>query len=168
MCPPKVSSSRAVAKADHLQVEVEQEANPGLLSENQGTSGKLGLAGTIALFVADVVGTGILGLPGEVHELGFSLGISFLAAQLPINYYIGSRLNAAAASVDGDKPSDKTRNIVDLAAAVYGRSSIVAHATRAAYYANLFLVLGNYLVVMSHAVEASLSSGHKLCPYEST
>ena len=141
------------------------EAGFKLLGTNR--RGRLGVLATSSLLIADVVGTGILALPGAVSTIGFGGGLAFLAAQLPLNLYIGSLLNAAAARVDANQRSDSTSNLVTLSESLYGATAPVARATRYAYVLNLFLVLGNYLVVMSNAVNAMLASDHALCPHQS-
>jgi len=130
--------------------------------------GNLSVLATASLLVADVVGTGILALPGEVAVIGGG-GLLFLVLQFPLNMYIGSLLNAAADRTDQcNQQSGETANLVSLSASLFGSSAAVTLATRAAYILNLFLVLGNYLVVMSNAVGAMLGPEHRLCQYQST
>ncbi|EOD36523.1 hypothetical protein EMIHUDRAFT_226292 [Emiliania huxleyi CCMP1516] len=129
--------------------------------------GRLGVVSTALLLVADCVGTGVLGLPAEVDLLG-PLGLLFLALQIPVNAYVGGLLNAAATRVDdGTRPQQggATANILQLTRALFGAGSGAARATAAAWYLNLFLVLGNYLVVMGSAVQA-LAGG--LCAYQAS
>jgi amino acid permease len=213
---------------------------------------------TAALFVADVVGTGILALPYDVRVvLGSGWGILFLMINLPINIYAGYMLNECATGleeevvnnelsnsqsdniseeeeeeeVDSDlleeltsmdnsqwqnyqvKPlfidaskknqsSDKqsaadtpaepksntyyekidqgrevvvnqqleqeqcstaaTIDFIEISGAIFGRHSKVRVLVICTYYANLILVLGNYVLVMSHSVQAMIGK-EKIC-----
>ena len=57
------------------------------------------------LLTADCLGVGILALPKDVNELGWIVGLGFLIANLPINYYSGKILHVTAAHVEN--PSNK-------------------------------------------------------------
>ena len=68
----------------------------------ESTSQRLSVSATAALLVADVVGTGILALPSNVHTVGMAFGIAFIAAQVPLNQFAGKLLCGAASSVETD------------------------------------------------------------------
>ena len=52
------------------------------------------------LLTADCLGTGLLALPSDVRVLGTVWGLSFLVANLPINWYAGSLLHQTAQAVE--------------------------------------------------------------------
>jgi hypothetical protein len=53
-----------------------------------------------ALLTADCLGTGILALPGDIQVLGYGLGLGFLIANLPINFFAGTILSHVATHVE--------------------------------------------------------------------
>ncbi len=122
---------------------------------------RLSVPSTAALLVADVVGTGILALPSNVHTVGLPFGLAFICAQVPLNQLAGCFLTHAANHVESAAPrSSPVADYRLLAAALAGRESRLARATSAAFFANLILILGNYLVAMSGAVQAILYDSH--------
>lgn len=69
-------------------------------SYNDPSPNNLNLWQGAALLTADCMGTGILALPGDVHVLGYALGLSFLIANLPINLFAGTILARSATWVE--------------------------------------------------------------------
>ena len=112
---------------------------------------RLGVPATAALLVAAVVGTGVLALPRNARAVGLPFGLAFLAAQVPLNQRAGAMLDRAAASAEArGAPLADYR---ELSVALAGRGSALARATALAFYANLALILANYLVAASGAVQ---------------
>jgi hypothetical protein len=157
------------------------------------------------LLVAECLGTGLLALPGDVHVLGYGMGLSFLIINLPINLAAGTVLSAAASFVEQrQKIEDRlfqatlhnqqdqvqqdyqalneltaesaaftvdthntthtalhhdtaTYDFIGMTTALFRSSNtkIYSRAVQIMYYLNIFLVLGNYILVMSHAVVAA-------------
>ena len=162
-----LSGIEVTTRGEEASEEASESTCSGASMVSDDSHGRLGVVSTALLLVADCVGTGVLGLPAEVDLLG-PLGLLFLALQIPVNAYVGGLLNAAATRVDdGTRPQQggATANILQLTRALFGAGSGAARATAAAWYLNLFLVLGNYLVVMGYAVQA-LAGG--LCAYQAS
>jgi amino acid permease len=61
---------------------------------------KLVLWQGIALLTADCMGVGVLALPNDIRVLGWLVGIGFLVANLPINYYAGNLLAELALDIE--------------------------------------------------------------------
>ena len=144
------------------------------------------------IFVAEAVGTGVLALPGAAVTLGTGAFVAIVAAEVVLNLYAGHLLAAAAEAAErrtsyaacrsttsamwdfvGDdddalwndeeteEDAEPARDFVELAAVLgAGRATRVAIAM--AWFANLVLILGNYLVVMARSLRtATALSG---CP----
>jgi len=52
------------------------------------------------LLTADQMGTGLLALPGDIAVLGKAVGLAFLVANLPLNYYAGIIFHKTATAVE--------------------------------------------------------------------
>eukprot|EP00929_Paragymnodinium_shiwhaense_P027110 TRINITY_DN15987_c2_g1_i3.p1 TRINITY_DN15987_c2_g1~~TRINITY_DN15987_c2_g1_i3.p1 ORF type:complete len:509 (-),score=59.50 TRINITY_DN15987_c2_g1_i3:333-1859(-) len=98
------------------------------------------------LIVADVLGTGVLAVPGGFRALGWVAGVLVLAACYPVNMYTGlllERLRRLA-------PTSIT--LGDLADATIGRCGGIVG--RLFLYVYLQSILGEYLVVMGTSLQA--------------
>lgn len=138
-----------------------------------------------ALLTADCLGTGLLALPNDIHTLGTTVGLTFLLLNLPINFYAGYILHKTAAAIEDEQELQNrvysesfdrdyqaistssiaeshnnlhhdtaTNDCIGMANAVF-RSKYCTRIIMFVYYVNIFLVLGNYILVMSHAVGES-------------
>jgi amino acid permease len=67
---------------------------------NRNEDNKLKLYQGVALLTADCLGVGVLALPYDLHMLGWAFGISFLLANLPINYIAGNYLSVIALDIE--------------------------------------------------------------------
>jgi amino acid permease len=67
---------------------------------NCNDDNKLNMWQGVALMTADCLGVGVLALPYDAHELGWAFGISFLLANLPINYIAGNYLSVIALDLE--------------------------------------------------------------------
>ena len=174
-----------------------QDSSPNDLSVYQGA----------ILLTAECLGTGLLALPGDIHELGFTVGMTFLLLQFPINFAAGTLLSfsaqyveekqrvedrlfqAALATRDDDDDDNAqadyralneltaesaftiqttetahthlhhdtaTYDFIGMTTALFRNSRQATRNVQLMYYTNLFLVLGNYILVMSHAVQAAI------------
>jgi hypothetical protein len=235
-----LSERRSTGKSDAKAFSSSgRGTSSGRVSNN---SNGLTVLSTAALFVADVVGTGILALPYNVRVvLGSGWGILFLLMNLPINIYAAYMLHETATGVEKDdvvddehsdcegdciseidaitreeetlesidrnhyqikplfidtyssdaadlpnesqtnhtyekldqlvreddeliisqlEPQQKrvstvfTDDFIGISGAVFGEHSQFRLLVLYVYYANLVLVLGNYVLVMSHSVQA--------------
>jgi hypothetical protein len=59
-----------------------------------------------ALLTADCLGTGLLALPSDVKVLGWTLGLGFLLANLPINFYAGTIFHKVASAVESKQGAE--------------------------------------------------------------
>jgi hypothetical protein len=59
-----------------------------------------------ALLTADCLGTGLLALPADVKVLGWTLGLGFLLANLPINFYAGTIFHKVASAVESKQGAE--------------------------------------------------------------
>jgi len=107
---------------------------------------RYGTMGAATLLVADCVGTGVLALPNDAKVMGLGLFAGFMALNLFLNIYAGSLVNKAA-SREG-----RPRDLLELATRL-GGSDRFQGAIRLAWYANLLLVLGNYVLVMAQGID---------------
>mmetsp|Transcript_301 Transcript_301/g.609 ORF Transcript_301/g.609 Transcript_301/m.609 type:complete len:621 (-) Transcript_301:141-2003(-) len=64
----------------------------------------------IALLTADCMGVGILGLPNDMKVLGWTVGLSFLVLNCPINYYAGCLLSVLATNIETNDDSKTLSN----------------------------------------------------------
>ncbi len=237
------------------------KSNAKVSSSGRGTSSRvsnnsngLTVLSTAALFVADVVGTGILALPYNVRVvLGSGWGILFLLINLPINIYAAYMLHETATGVEKEEVADdehsdcegdsiseggidattreeetlefmdgnhyqikpffidsylsavadlpnesqtnntyekldqlvreddehiisqlepqqqrlstiSTNDFIGISGAVFGEHSQFRLLVLYVYYANLVLVLGNYVLVMSHSVQAMVGKDRICIP----
>lgn len=102
------------------------------------------------LIVADVMGVGVLAVPGALKHFGWTLGLMALVLCYPINLYTGlllTRLRRLAPAVV---------TLGDLAAALIGRWAGAVGWT--ILYIYLQFVCGDYLVVLGTSLQATISS----------
>ena len=109
---------------------------------------------TALLLVADIIGTGILSLPGAVNELGSALGLTWLCLALPLNVGSGmllyrARMDCAAAT--GVKPT----TYGEAFSALYGPNHPLCGLSYAILYSYIVFVLGDYLIVLAKSVQAA-------------
>jgi hypothetical protein len=154
--------------------EGKNEDNGNLLNIWQGA----------ALLTADCLGTGLLALPHDVQVLGPGFGIFFLVANLPINLFAGTILSQAAryvekkkrntelgvdeieynsilriqntskvSEVENDEEDTATYDFIGMTSAIFLDDKMTSFVM-ILFYTNIFLVLGNYILVMSKAVSA--------------
>jgi Transmembrane amino acid transporter protein len=74
-----------------------------LHSHSHDDDNKLVLWQGVALLTADCMGVGVLALPNDIHALGWAVGVGFLLANLPINYYAGNLLAMLALDIEDEK-----------------------------------------------------------------
>ena len=129
------------------------------------TKRKMGVLTSAWLIVAEIVGTGVLALPGNVAVVGLGPGLAFIVVNLIVNLYVGDLLNQAATCVDGGDATrigKRSANFIVLTRSLCGEGWALT-VVAIGFYLNLFLVMGNYLVVMTNAVGALCDGGDSLC-----
>lgn len=119
-----------------------------------------------ALLTADCLGTGILALPGNVHDLGWTLGLGFLFLNLPINLYAGTILHHAATAVEShqgvenqlytETASQQPENIINL--------NINTPAGTTAAAAPRTITTIDYRAVNASTVNSEISTGSYYSP----
>lgn len=77
---------------------------------------KLVLWQGIVLLTADCMGVGVLGLPNDIHVLGWAFGLGFLVGNLPINYYAGNLLSVLALDLEQDRLYKPASAVAEVAA----------------------------------------------------
>mmetsp|Transcript_6087 Transcript_6087/g.9029 ORF Transcript_6087/g.9029 Transcript_6087/m.9029 type:complete len:487 (-) Transcript_6087:34-1494(-) len=112
-----------------------------------------GAVGGATLIVADAVGTGVLALPGDARTMGLIVFMIFLLLNVVLNVCAGYLLNAAAGH-------SRARDFIELAKIIHASPSIL-RVIVLAWYGNLLLVLGNYVLVMARGLD--LVAGNELC-----
>ena len=134
------------------------------------------LAGAV-LLVADNVGTGVLALPGQAHVLGGHVaGATVIVIMAPMCWYMGHALHRSATLIEKravllndagtqqqQQPPERVADFFGLAARLYGPQHPVARLTAFLYYLTLFLQMGSYLVVLSHALQAAVRTSSDMC-----
>lgn len=83
------------------------DLSPGIFSLSDD---RLNLWQGVALLTADRLGVGVLALPNDVRVIGYGLGLAFLIANFPINYYAGDILATLALDVEGSYEADNKSN----------------------------------------------------------
>ncbi|KAJ8612204.1 hypothetical protein CTAYLR_010129 [Chrysophaeum taylorii] len=116
-----------------------------LVSESPGGYGVLGGA---VLLVADCVGTGVLALPGDAWTLGIGGFGALLVTNFVLNLSAGTLVTEAARG-------GRARDFCELSA---GCGATTKAIILAAWYSNLFLVLGQYVLVMSRGLELAVGA----------
>lgn len=194
------SQGDEICEHDNLQLS---EQSP------QNHYGDLSVIQAAALLTADVVGTGILALPENVAVLGKPIGLTFLIANLPLNWYAGYLLSRTTDGVDGDRAASMTsassstavrgesarnksanggqyhnvitnempnneqsittepdgirvdsdavetsNDFIELTEVICGTDSRAKTVVMIVFYVNVFLLLGDYILVMARAVSA--------------
>lgn len=141
-----------------------------------------------ALLTADCLGTGLLALPNDILELGSLFGFGFLIFNVTINYYAGYILHKAAETIEEKqvrntpstpitrnyqsiltlsergRKADSTDDFIGVSSALFSDQPVVTRWIMITFYANIFLVLGNYILVMSHAVAAVIGEDRICLP----
>jgi len=112
---------------------------------------------TAFLLVADIVGTGILGLAAQVARLGWGAGVFFLLVIYPLNIYSGLLLQRLHIAYPA------TQSYPDIGYAVLGPrwGKIVA----VALYAYFFFVLGNYAQVLTQSLQGIFPTSQLCMPH---
>lgn len=101
---------------------------------------------TAALIIADVVGTGVLSLPGAFASLGMALGITVTLVCYPLNFFTGYQLNKV--------------HMQDQTAVTFGDAATAFIGPAAGYvmygslYFYLLLLLGDYFITLSKAIQS--------------
>lgn len=131
--------------------EYEQVAPEEGATDDGAGVGSYGVFGAATLLVAECVGTGVLALPGDAHRLGLAAYLVVLGLNGIFNVSAGSLLNDAARGT-------RARDFVELAWILEPRRTSLHDAIVAAWYVNLFLVLGQYVLVMSRGLELALGA----------
>lgn len=101
------------------------------------------------LISADMLGTGVLGVPGALHSLGWIAGITLLVAFYPLNLYTGlllERLRRLAPSAVA---------LADIAEATLGR--IPSMLAWAGVFTYLQFLLANYVIVLGTSLQAAFA-----------
>eukprot|EP00980_Cylindrotheca_fusiformis_P012016 scaffold2844_cov123-Cylindrotheca_fusiformis.AAC.9 len=78
----------------------EEEEDDDHSNNTHKEGNKLKLWQGVALLTADCLGVGVLALPYDAHKLGWAFGISFLVANLPINFVAGNYLSIIALNLE--------------------------------------------------------------------
>jgi len=149
------------------------EEDDGLLRESTRSSETTAVAGdrllslpaAAALLVAENVGTGILGLPGFIHTLGWSFGFTFMFVQIPFNLLAAEQLSKVATEIEAsDSPltTPRVRDYFQLSMRLYkDKAPWKRRIVSGIYYSNLVLILGNYILTMSKSIQSML--GKTVC-----
>jgi amino acid permease len=103
---------------------------------------------TSALIIADIVGTGILTLPYAFAQLGWTAGLVVLLLCWPLNFFTGFQLNKVHLAFPG------SITLGDAACQLGGRlGGLLGYAS---LYFYLLLLLGDYFIVLSKAMQGML------------
>jgi len=109
---------------------------------------------TAALIVAEVIGTGVLALGGQVATLGLPFGLCVLVLCYPLNLFTSLLLGAAHQALPGVVTfGDALSRLIGKRAGVYGYVVL---------YTYLFVTMANYMIVLADSVAAVVYS-HRLC-----
>mmetsp|Transcript_7082 Transcript_7082/g.17566 ORF Transcript_7082/g.17566 Transcript_7082/m.17566 type:complete len:526 (-) Transcript_7082:39-1616(-) len=103
----------------------------------------------VLLIVAEVVGTGVLAVPGAVHSLGWAASVAALLGCYLLNLYTGLLLARLRRLV----PTAVT--LGDLAAATLGRCGALAGWV--GLYVYIAFLLGDFAVVLGTSLQATLA-----------
>lgn len=119
-----------------------------IVTDDHGHLRQSGWLATSALIIADIVGTGLLSLPGAFAQLGMAVGIVALIACYPLNFFTGYQLNRVHL---------KHRSAVtfgDVGNHLFGK--VGGFLCYFALYFNLLLLLGDYLITLSKSIQGIL------------
>lgn len=130
---------------DEVDVSVDGDYEP------DDEPGQYGVMGGAILLIADSVGTGVLALPGDARRLGLAGYWMALAATYMLNISAGSLLNVAARGT-------RARDLSELASTLQPQRGLLHFFIDLAWYSNLFLVLGEYVLVMSRGLEMTVGA----------
>ena len=164
--PVKTESSSEVenslVKTENSEIEMVEREDDGrsllLVERVVETASGYGTLGAATLLVADCVGTGVLALPFDGHRMGILFFTMFMGLNLWLNVYAGRLLNAAAGET-------RCRDFISLARHLQASKLMVTLIT-CCWYANLFLILGQYMLSMAAGLD--LLFGVQLCtPFSS-
>ena len=97
------------------------------------------------LVIADIVGTGVLELGGNLSKIGWVAGIATLLVFFAVNTYTGMLLVRLRNVFPG------IRNFGDVAKVTFGPKA--GDAVRALVYLTLLMNCGGYLLVIAHTVK---------------
>lgn len=103
-----------------------------------------------ALIIADMLGTGVLGVPGALKDLGWVAGLIVLVAYYPLNLYTGMLLERLRRLV----PTAVA--LADIAQATLGR--VPSFMAWIGVFVYLQFLLGNYVVVLATSLQAAFAS----------
>ena len=113
------------------------------------------------LLVADVVGVGIMEIPGNLARVGWLVGLPVLAIFLPLNLYTGLLLGRLKLVF----PNEASASYGALAGAVFGPVGRVAIG--AIVYTKILLALGAFLLVLTQALQGVFNDVELCQPYVS-
>lgn len=128
-----------------------------LLGEDRGApeiSGGLeglGWPSASMLIVADVVGTGVLAIPGAMRSMGWGLGVPLILICFPLNLYVGLLLERLRRWV---APGAAT--LGDLAFAIFGKCGGLFGWL--GLYVYILFTLGDYIIVIYTSVQGLVNS----------
>lgn len=110
------------------------------------TARKTGWLATAALIIADIVGTGVLSLPGAFASLGMAAGVISLIVCYPLNFFTGYQLN---------KVHLKFSSAVTFGDAGYHFFGTIGGVIMyGSLYLYLLLLLGDYFITLSKSIQS--------------
>lgn len=121
-----------------------RDTDEGLVQDNHAAR-QNGWLATSALIIADIVGTGLLSLPGAFASLGMKAGVTLMILCYPINFFTGFQLN---------KIHLKYRSAVtfgDVGTHLFG--SVGGGIMYFMLYFYLLLLLGDYLITLAKSIQ---------------
>lgn len=124
------------------------------IRETAHTARQTGWLATAALIIADIVGTGVLSLPGAFASLGMVAGIIALIVCYPLNFFTGYQLNKVHLKYSS------AVTFGDVGYHLFGTIGGVIMYT--SLYLYLLLLLGDYFITLSKAVQ-SIAWSTDLC-----
>ena len=108
------------------------------------------------LLVADVVGVGIMEIPGNLARVGWVIGLPALLIFLPLNLYTGVLLGRLAQIF----PDEQTVSYGALGGAVFGATGRIVVGV--IVYTKILLALGAFLLVLTQGLQG-VFHGSALC-----
>jgi amino acid permease len=126
------------------------EAERGAPEIHGGLDG-LGWPAASMLIVADVVGTGVLAIPGAMRSMGWYIGVPLILICFPLNLYVGLLLERLRRWV---APGAAT--LGDLAFAILGRFGGLFGWL--GLYTYILFTLGDYVIVISTSLQGLVNS----------
>lgn len=116
------------------------------LVETAHTARRTGWLATAALIIADIVGTGVLSLPGAFASLGMVYGVVALIVCYPLNFFSGYQLNKVHLAYSS------AVTFGDVGFRLFGTlGGVIMYGS---LYFYLLLLLGDYFITLSKSIQS--------------